>query len=186
MEKRCYLLHMNETQRPDLIEVPAFYRGYVEQVKTTDPGHGLELAEQQLAAVTERISEQQAAHRYAPGKWSIREVYQHIIDCERIMAYRALCFARKDGTELPGFDEDAYAAASDADGRTFAELVHELDLVRASSIALFNSFSPAMLQRSGIANGNSISVRALGWVIAGHAMHHTNILQQRYLDHGNA
>ena len=180
-----YLFPPMETERPDLIEVPAFYRGYIQQVNATDLGKGLEAATRRLAAITSRITEERSSHRYGPGKWSIREVYQHIIDCERIMAYRALRFARKDGTELPGFDEDAYAAACDADRRTFAELVHELDQVRASSIALFNSFSPPMLLRNGIANGGSISVRALGWVIAGHAMHHATILEQRYLDHGN-
>lgn len=182
----CYLLAMNAAERPELEEVHAFYRGYIGTAEGGDLFDALDHASTQFLACVSALSEEQGMHRYAPGKWSIKEVVQHMIDTERIMAYRALCFARADAMPLPGFDEDRYAERSDADRRTLAELIAEHDVVRLSTVALFRSFSEAALKRTGMASERTFTVRALGWTIAGHAMHHIHILQQRYLDHGQA
>ncbi|HEX6334275.1 MAG TPA: DinB family protein, partial [Flavisolibacter sp.] len=120
-------------------------------------------------------------HRYAAGKWSVKELVQHLIDAERIFSYRALTFARMDMNELPGFDENAYAAIAPAQSRTAADLLLEYGVVQKSSALLFRSFGEQELQASGIANNNRISVLALGFVIIGHALHHQKILRERYL-----
>jgi hypothetical protein len=119
--------------------------------------------------------------RYAPGKWTVKDILQHIIDNERIMTYRALRFARNDQTELPGYDEEMFGANADANHRTVAELYDEYTLVRQSSIALYKSFTDEMLIRSGICFHQNISVLALGFVLVGHATHHVNVIKERYL-----
>jgi uncharacterized damage-inducible protein DinB len=120
-------------------------------------------------------------YRYAPGKWTIKEILVHIIDDERIYAYRALRFARNDRTELPGFEQDDYALASGANDRSVESIFEEYEAVRRSTIAMFNSFDKDTLLRKGIANENLTSVRALAWHIAGHELHHLRIIQQHYL-----
>jgi hypothetical protein len=177
---------MNGLQRPELEEVVPFYRGYIGTAEGGDLFEALERASSSFHAVIDGLSEEQGSHRYAPGKWSIKEVVQHMIDTERIMAYRALCFARADATPLPGFDENAYADHSAADRRTLADLIAEHDAVRLSTVMLFRSFNNAALLLQGTANDRSFTVRALGWTIAGHSLHHVHILDQRYLDHGQA
>lgn len=175
---------MNALGRPPLVEVPPFYQGYLEKAAGDDLFGVLRYASGSFHEVMAAVPEERAGHRYAEGKWSIKQVVRHITDCERIFAYRALCFARGDTTPLPGFDEDHYAMHDHAHGSTLAELGAEHDAVRAATITLFQGFSPPMLMRSGIANGRSFTVRALGWTIAGHALHHVHVLRQRYLDHG--
>ena len=120
-------------------------------------------------------------YRYAEGKWTIKEVLVHIIDDERIYAYRALRFARNDKTELPGFDQDPYAFYSNANVRSIESIIEEYEAVRMSTITLFNGFSDDVMLRSGVANNNEVTVRALGYHIAGHELHHLNILKNRYL-----
>ncbi|GAB4035667.1 DinB family protein [Spirosoma gilvum] len=119
--------------------------------------------------------------RYAPGKWLVTDILQHIIDNERIMAYRALRFARNDKTELPGYDEELFGQTANASRRTVADLYEEYALVRQSSIALFKSFDNEMLLRTGVCFHRTISVVALGFVLVGHAKHHVNIIRERYL-----
>lgn len=177
---------MNVTERPELEEVHPFYRGYIGTAEGGDLFAALDVASEQFQACVGALTEEQGSYRYAPGKWTIKEVLQHVIDTERIMAYRALCFARADATHLPGFDENHFADNSDAERRTLAELIAEHDVVRLSTVMLFRSFSDAALKHQGMANERSFTVRALGWTIAGHAMHHIHILHQRYLDHGKA
>jgi hypothetical protein len=172
---------MDLLQRPRPEEMPAYYLGYLAAVPVPELFAALEHGDTRFADLLERVGEERAGHRYAPGKWSIREVLQHVIDTERIMAYRALRFARHDETPLPGFDENAYAAVCDADRRTLADLVGEAERLRRSTIDLFTSFTPQMLRRQGIASGHTVSVRAIGWIIAGHAAHHRSIIHQRYL-----
>ena len=167
-------------------EIPSFYRGYVEEAPDGDLIKTLRSASDRLWKTVSRIPTGHADHRYQPDKWSIKEVFQHVLDCERIFAYRALCFARMDDTELPGFDENAYAAAAQVGHRDFHELLREHDALRWTTVELFRSFTPEMLTRLGTANGTRISVRAIGWVIAGHAVHHMNVIDERYLDHGKA
>ncbi|AQG82140.1 DinB family protein [Spirosoma montaniterrae] len=125
--------------------------------------------------------EQLGDYRYAPGKWTVRDIIQHVIDNERIMSYRALRFARNDSTELPGYDEELFGLNAQANRRTVADLYDEYALVRQSSIALFRSFDNEMLQRSGVCFHQPMSVLALGFVLVGHALHHANIIRERYL-----
>ncbi len=127
------------------------------------------------------LSEGALLYRYAEGKWTVKEVLVHIIDDERIYAYRALRFARNDKTELPGFDQDPYAYYSNANDRTAESIVEEYEAVRLSTIALFNNFTDDVMLRSGVANNNQVTVRALGYHIAGHELHHLNIIKTRYL-----
>lgn len=120
-------------------------------------------------------------HRYAAGKWTIKEILVHISDDERIYAYRALRFARNDKTELPGFEQDDYARYSGANARDLDDILEELTAVRKATISLFNSFDNEALTRAGVANGNIMSVRAAAYHIAGHELHHINIIKERYL-----
>jgi len=117
---------------------------------------------------------------YAPGKWTVKDILQHVIDTERIMAYRALRFSRNDETMLPGFEEDLFAANTIANQRTVADLLVELSLVRESTILLFRHMSGEMMQRSGTASKGKITALALGYVIIGHAIHHMNVIRERY------
>ena len=155
----------------DLSKVPSFYHNYIAQVKENDLEN----------AFLKEIPEDQWMFRYAPGKWSVKELVQHIIDAERIFAYRALRFSRKDPTELPGFDENLYAPASKADHRTKEELIAELETVQKSSAQLFASFDEEQLHETGIANGSSVYVEAIGYIIVGHALHHKKVLSEKYL-----
>ena len=126
------------------------------------------------------LSEAQAMHRYAPGKWSVKEVVGHITDAERVFGYRALRFARADQTPLPGFDENAWVPAGNFDRRTLPELVATYEAVRAATVALFSSFDEEALTRVGQANDNPFSVRALAHITAGHELHHVALLRERY------
>lgn len=119
--------------------------------------------------------------RYAEGKWTIKEILQHLIDTERIMCYRAMCIARGEKASLPGFEEDDYAAKSYANKRTVDVLLDEFDMVRNCTIAMFKSFDNSVLETIGTANGKQISVRALAYIIAGHELHHMKVIQERYM-----
>jgi uncharacterized damage-inducible protein DinB len=127
------------------------------------------------------IPDNKADLAYAPGKWTTRELLCHIMDAERIFSYRALRFARNDKTPLSSFEENDYATQANATGRSLQKLAAEMSHLRASTIDLFESFSPDMLTRKGIVNKNEISVVALGFIISGHETHHRKILQERYL-----
>ena len=167
--------------RPSSNEYAPYYDRYISLV--TEP-NALEALERQLAEmlpVLRSVSEAQAGHRYAPGKWSIRQVLGHLIDAERVFAYRALRFARADRTPLPGFDENTYAEAAGSDRRSLRDLIEEIELVRRANVAMLRGFEEAAWTRIGTANDVEMSVRALAFVIAGHGCHHTNILKERYL-----
>lgn len=133
------------------------------------------------AAVVATIPEEMGEFRYAPEKWSIKELLCHMMDAERIFCYRALRFARNDATLLSGFEENDYAPQANAHGRTMQQLLTEMKNLRTSTIDLFASFTPEMLKRTGSANGNLISVVNLGYIVAGHETHHRNVLTERYL-----
>ena len=136
------------------------------------------------AATTPRllsgVNESRALFRYAPGKWSVKEVLGHVIDGERVFGHRALRFAREDRTPLPGFDENTWVPAARFDSRPLADLVADYVAVRTATLALFSSFDEATLLRRGIANGAEVSVRALAHIIAGHELHHVSLLRERY------
>lgn len=126
------------------------------------------------------VSEAQAMFRYAPGKWCVKEVLGHIIDGERVFAYRALRFAREDTTPLPGFEETTWVPAGHFDRRALQDLVAEYSAVRAATVAMFGSFDEEALLRRGKANDAVVSVRALAHIIAGHELHHVGLLRERY------
>lgn len=172
---------MSYDQRPQAGEYAAFYAGYVALVPDGDIVAILATQLEDTLAMLRQVNEQQAGFRYAEGKWSIREVVGHIADAERVFAYRALRFARRDATPLPGFDENAWVEQAGADRRPLASLIAELAAVRAATVSLFASLAPESWTLSGTANGKEISVRALAWIAAGHELHHRAILNERYM-----
>lgn len=161
-------------------EYAPFYHTYVKTVGE-DVFSSLN---QQLLSIPEfmqRIPAQKEDYAYAPGKWTVKEVFGHLIDTERIMAYRALRIARADETPLPGFEENDYVASSHYHERSMESLATEFELVRKSNLFLFESFNETELIRMGVASDKNVSVRALLFIIAGHVNHHKRILEERYL-----
>jgi hypothetical protein len=118
---------------------------------------------------------------YAEGKWTLKEVIQHVIDTERVFNYRAMCFARNDKTSLPGFDHDLFVENANMDARDYTDLLYEMEVLRKSTILLFKSFSEEALLRIGMGSGNKMSVRALGYLFSGHQIHHLNVVKEFYL-----
>lgn len=168
--------------RPGADEYAPFYAAYVSLVPDGDL---CDLLERQLAdtlALIGGIPESRGTHRYAPGKWSIKETVGHVCDTERIMAYRALRIGRGDATPLAGFEQDDYVPAGAFDGRTLADLGDELTAIRRATLALFRHLDAAALARRGTANNKPFTPRALAYIIAGHERHHVAILKARYLD----
>jgi hypothetical protein len=165
----------------DLNRVPSFYHNYISKVQETSLQEAFINHRKEAGPVLESLPVDKWEYSYAPGKWTIKELVQHIIDAERIFSYRALSFARGDKNELPGFDENEYAIHSNANKRTPAEMINEMRLVQESSEILFNSFNEQQLENEGRANGKNIYVKAIGYIIVGHARHHLAILRERYL-----
>ena len=167
-------------RRPAPDEYNAFFAAYVARVPA---GNLLDILAAQHAATQRLLAPldgARALHRYAPEKWSVKEVIGHVADSERIFAYRALRFARADATPLAGFDEKTYVPTADFDRRPLGALLEDLTAVRAATRTLIADLDEAAWRRSGMANGHLITVRALGCVIAGHQAHHVAILRERY------
>lgn len=167
--------------RPGPAEYAPFYAGYIARVPEGDI---VDLLVQQMhdtSAFLAGLTEGQGSLRYAPGKWSIREVVGHLSDAERVFAYRAMRFARGDATPLPSFDENAWVAASGADQRTLRDLAEEFLAVRQGTIALARSLTGETARRAGTASGKTVTVRALVFMAAGHELHHLALLRERYL-----
>jgi hypothetical protein len=167
--------------KPDIENVPHFYRGYVEHVKEYDVIEAMRHSNKVTLALVRGIAEEKGEFRYAPEKWSIKEVLCHMMDAERIFAYRALRFSRNDKTQLHGFEENDYAPEANAHGRSIQQIANEMERLRATSIDLYLSFSEQMLERKGLANKTEVSVLNLGYIIAGHESHHRKVLTERYL-----
>jgi len=167
--------------RPDLSRVGNSFHNYINQVTEDELAEAFDKESGSFIRFLDTIPVEKYDYRYAEGKWTIKEVLQHIIDAERIFAYRALRFARKDKTPLPGFDENSFAAASKADARNWDKLVEEFKVVRRSSELLFHSFDEEQLESDGISSNAPNYVLALGFIIIGHTMHHQKILKERYL-----
>ena len=167
--------------KPPLNTYPPYFNTYIKLVDEDD----VQLAIKNQAAVAEDffnlITEEQSTYKYAEGKWTIKEVLQHVIDAERIFAYRSLTFARKDRNTLPSFDENDYAANSNANNRAWQELIEEFMALRKSTELLFNSFTKENLNSIGKASDYTITVLALGYIIVGHVAHHMNIIRERYI-----
>ena len=172
---------MTEPQRPAAGEFNPYYQKYIDLVPDDDVRSLLRVQLSDTLALLRPLNEQQASHRYGPGKWSIKEVVGHMIDTERVFCYRAMRFARADQTELPGFDENAFVAGAEFDQRSLESLLRELEAVRGATAAFFHGLPQQAWTRAGTANNNRMSVRAAAYVIAGHELHHRDILQTRYL-----
>ena len=167
--------------RPVPTDYPVFYETYIKLVDEEDLVQTMRLSLQEIVDFLDRITPDKADYRYAEGKWTVKELLQHVIDTERIFSYRGLCFARGEQQSLPGFDENAYAQNADVSGRSLKELKEELLIVRESVFMMFRGFTPEMLNRVGTSNNKQVSVNAIGFMIIGHLRHHFNILRERYL-----
>lgn len=159
----------------------AHFSPYIKLVENEDLKTILQKQLEQAEVFFNSIPEEKYLYKYAEGKWSIKEVIQHITDTERVFAYRALAFSRKDVNTLPSMDENLYAQNSNADNRNWRNLIDEFVAVRKLTILLFNSFSEEQLDAIGKASSYEMSTKAMGYTIAGHAAHHINILKERYL-----
>ncbi|MEN8249568.1 MAG: DinB family protein [Bacteroidota bacterium] len=157
-----------------------YFAHYINLVNSVTPLQSLIETQKELLLLLENASEKQGNYRYADEKWTVKEVVAHIIDAERVFAYRAMRFARNDKTDLPGYDENTYAQYSNAKNRSLSELKVEFDILRQSSIELFRSFNDEALSRTGTANKMPIDVKSIFYLIAGHCQHHLNILRERY------
>lgn len=166
----------------NLDTIPPFYKGYVKLVEQSDPLHALRISGYRTLELLHSVPEVKQDYRYAPDKWTIRQVLCHMIDAERIFAYRALRFARNDKTPLAGFDENAYAPELNAEARSLRRIGDEMQHLRTTTIDLFEEFSEEMMKRKGTANNNEVTVMALAFIIAGHETHHCKILRERYLN----
>src|SRR5262245_50892331 len=169
------------TARPESSEHAPYYRKYIALVPDGDLGVTLNRQFEATLTLLSPLSEQRAAYAYAPGKWNIKEVLGHLIDSERVFAYRALRIARNDKTPLPGYEQDDYVATAGFTARSLAGLLEEFASVRKASVQLFKHFSPEEWLRRGTANGTEVTVRSLGYIIAGHELHHIDIVRNRYL-----
>jgi hypothetical protein len=176
---------MNQSvNRPATNEYVPDFEKYVSLVPEGDLFRTLEQQLEETLALLRAIPEAQADSRYAPGKWSIKELVGHLIDSERIFAYRALRFSRNDSTQLPGYEQDDYIRTAAFDRCRLIDLASEFEHVRRSSLYMFRHLEEEAWQRRGIANDAEISVRALAYIIAGHELHHMGILRTRYLTSG--
>jgi hypothetical protein len=165
----------------ELSRVPEPFHRYIEKVEEQSLTEALSRQRFSFRDFVDGIPSEKRDYRYAEGKWTLRDVFQHIIDAERIFAYRALCIARKEKTSLPSFDEDSYAMYAKAAGRDWDEMTREFVLVRESNEILFNSFDEEQLETSGTSSGRPIYVKAIGFIMVGHINHHVKVIQERYL-----
>ncbi|KZE67155.1 damage-inducible protein DinB [Fictibacillus phosphorivorans] len=158
-----------------------YYKTYVKLVPKGDMVQILEDQMRETVGLMSMLSEEKCAHRYAAGKWSIKEVIGHVVDTERIMSYRLLSIARGDRVSLPGYDENAYVEEADFDSHSMKRLLEHFVAVRQATIQLINSLPKEARSKIGTANGHEVSVSALMMIIAGHELHHRNIILERYL-----
>ena len=168
-------------KRPENTEYAEWYAGYVGSVGETDIVSVLQKQIDEIKEIFAGISEEKGLYRYAEGKWTIKEVLSHLIDGERVFAYRAFRISRKDETPLAGFDQDPYIENSNSNDRTIPDLVEELALLRQANMFIFRNLKERDWDIFGTASDNKITVRALAYIMAGHIRHHLKILQERYL-----
>jgi hypothetical protein len=166
--------------RPETNEYPEWYDGYV---KSVDDGNIIELLKSQMAAIeniTSNIEEDISLLRYEPDKWSIKEVFGHLNDAERILSYRALRYIRRDNTDIPQYDHDEYVTTAKFDLVPFKKLIEEFKQIRLATISLFSNVNDEEWMLSGTASGKLFTVRAMAYIIVGHVNHHVAVLQERY------
>ncbi|MFY9241773.1 MAG: DinB family protein [Polaribacter sp.] len=164
-------------------EYAPYYALYINQIEKLEKTivENLINSQKEFEKVLKTIPLEKQNYAYAAGKWTLKQVIQHIIDTERVFSYRALCFARNDKTSLPGFDQDFFVANDNSQERNFEDLLEEMAILRKSTILLYKSFSEEALLRIGNASNNNMSVRALGYLFSGHQIHHLNVIKERYL-----
>ena len=170
----------NMATRKDAIAAE-FYAGYISLAGDEDVQKAIRRSSRKFRKFLKKIPKKKIDYAYAEGKWTIREVLQHLIDAERVFTYRALRLARKDGTPLPGFDENQWARNAQAVTREWKDLVNEFEAVRTATEFLFGSFHEDQLQFTGTASNHEINTLALGYIIAGHVNHHMKVMEERYL-----
>jgi hypothetical protein len=166
--------------RPDRSDADEYYFTYINQVPEGDIRQILRAQLGDTLSLLSGVTEDHSLHRYAPGKWTLRQVLSHITDTERVFTFRALWFARGFDTPLASFDQDVAIASAGADGRAWASHVEEFRAVRQASLALFDSLDDAAWRRRGVASGKPVSVRGLAFITAGHVFHHARIMRERY------
>lgn len=167
--------------RPASNEHAEHFAGYIGQVPDGDLVQTLERHGKEFVDFLRKIPESRGDFAYGEGKWTIKEVIGHLSDSERVFSYRAMRIGRGDTTALPGFDEKVWVPNSGARGRTLGDLIEEFQTVRAASLTLFKHLLPDAIARRGTASNREITVRAIAWIVAGHAIHHQRILRERYL-----
>jgi DinB superfamily len=172
---------MTIVSAPERAETAEYYHRYIDQVPAGDIRDVLERQLDDASSMLDALSEEQSLFRYAPGKWSIREVVAHINDTERLFTFRAFWFARALGEPLPSFDQDIAASHAGAGDRTWRSHLDEFRAVRAATVALFRNLPAEAWTRRGMASGNPFTVRALAYIAAGHVAHHLRILREQYL-----
>lgn len=167
--------------RPNATEIPEYYFTYINQVPDGDIRRYLETQAEETARLFRGISDERSHHRYADGKWSIREVLSHINDCERLFAFRAFWFARGLEGNLPSFDQEVAIRQAGAGDRPWQSHLDEFDQIRASTISLFRHLPADAWDRRGTASGYEFTARSLAWTAAGHVTHHVRLMHERYL-----
>jgi hypothetical protein len=179
--KQFSLMENKTTVRPDSTEYAEYYGPYIRMVPDGDISTILKNQFESTSNFFKALPEERGEHAYAPDKWTIKEVIGHLMDAERVFAYRALRIGRNDPTPLPGFEENDYVAAGNFKSRALADLVEELGTVRLATVELFRRFGEKEMQRRGTANQKQVTTRAIAYIIAGHELHHTHIVKTRYL-----
>lgn len=168
------------TERPAPSEYESFYQGYIDRVPPGDVRDLLRAQQETFRRLPELVPADREEHRYAPGKWSVRQVIGHLGDAERAFGFRAFCFSRGEQAALPGFDENHYVATAGSDRRSLADLADELTLLRGANVRLFAALGEEGWAGAGTANGKQVTVRALAYILVGHAAHHFAVLRERY------
>ena len=167
--------------KPSPTSYPGYFQKYIDQVPEQELFAAFDKQLPVIGSFLPPVTEERSTYTYAEGKWTIKELLQHITDTERIFNYRALCFARGEKASLPGFEENDYAAHSNANSRTWQSLVDEFLAVRHSTELLYRSFTADALSASGTANNNAITVASMGFITLGHFYHHKKVIEERYL-----
>lgn len=166
--------------RPEPNDYASFYAGYVSLVPEDDVMSVIETQSSEIQKLLASLDDAKASYRYAQGKWSVKEVFGHLVDAERVFGYRALCISRGDQNALPGFDEQEYTRNANFDAWKVGDLAELYALVRRANIVFFRNLPDEAWERRGIANNSPITVRALAFIIAGHERHHLKVLRERY------
>ena len=167
--------------KPSPRDYSSYYENYLKLIKGDDILRILNEQNKSTQDILNSFSEHRGNYRYTDGKWTVKEVVGHLLDTERIFAYRALCIARGEKKSLPGFNQDDYVSEGNFNRRELFEITYEYRLLRESNLLLFRSFTPEMLKLKGFANESSVSVLAILFIIAGHEKHHMNVLKEKYM-----